>query len=87
MSVEIITLIVNAAGWSLAVYLLKRWADNVGRDLKGLNDKIDEFVNKDDCNKTSGRLDHRDDEIYSKFERLTERVARIEGRAALDTGK
>ena len=63
--------VINTAGWVIAGYCVKRWADTVSRDLKALGTEIRQMVSRAECRDIHNRLD-------AKIDNHGERLAGVE---------
>lgn len=70
--------VINTAGWMIAGYCVKRWADTVSRDLKALGAEIRQMVSVAECRNIHNRLDVRCDEMDAKIDNHGERLAGVE---------
>ena len=70
--------VINTAGWVIAWYCVKRWADTVSRDLKALGAEIRQMVSLAECRGIHNRLNVRCDELDAKIDNHGERLARVE---------
>ena len=70
--------VINTAGWVIAWYCVKRWADTVSRDLKALGAEIRQMVSLDEFRGIHNRLNVRCDELDAKIDNHGERLARVE---------
>ena len=70
--------VINTAGWVIAWYCVKRWADTVSRDLKALGAEIRQMVSLTECRGIYNRLNVRCDELDAKIDNHGERLARVE---------
>lgn len=70
--------VINTAGWVIAGYCVKRWADTVSRDLKALGAEIRQMVSRAECRNIHNRLDVRCDGMDAKIDNHGERLAGVE---------
>ena len=70
--------VINTAGWMIAGYCVKRWADTVSRDLKALGAEIRQMVSLAECRDIHNRLYVRCDEMDAKIDNHGERLAGVE---------
>ena len=70
--------VINTAGWVIAGYCVKRWADTVSRDLKALGAEIRQMISRAECRDIHNRLDVRYDEMDAKIDNHGERLAGVE---------
>ena len=70
--------VINTAGWVIAGYCVKRWADTVSRDLKALGTEIRQMVSRAECRDIHNRLHVRCDEMDAKIDNHGERLAGVE---------
>ena len=70
--------VINTAGWVIAGYCVKRWADTVSRDLKALGAEIRQMVSRAECRDINMRLHTRGDEMDAKIDNHGERLAGLE---------
>ena len=70
--------LINTAGWVIAWYCVKRWADTVSRDLKALGAEFRQMVSLAECRDFRNRLYVRCYEIDAKIDNHVERLARVE---------
>ena len=70
--------VINTAGWVIAGYCVKRWADTVSRDLKSLGAEIRQMVSLAECRDIRNRLYVRCDGMEAKIDNHGERLAGVE---------
>ena len=70
--------VINTAGWVIAGYCVKRWADTVSRDLKALGVEIRQMVSLAECRDIHNRLHARCDWMDAKIDNHGERLAGVE---------
>lgn len=70
--------VINTAGWLIAGYCVKRWADAVSRDLKALGAEIRQMVSLAECRDIHNRLHVRCDKMDAKIDNHGERLAGVE---------
>ena len=70
--------VINTAGWVIAGYCVKRWADTVSRDLKALGAEIRQMVSLAECRDIHNRLYVRCDELDAKIDNHGQRIAGVE---------
>ena len=68
----------NTAGWVIAGYCVKRWADTVSRDIKALGAEIRQMVSLAECRDIRNRLYVRCDGMDAKIDNHGERLAGVE---------
>ena len=81
MSIEILGLIVNATGWLVAGYLVKRFTDSVVSQLKDLQKQAGNCVAKPDCISAVNHIHQRLEEDMAQRMSLVGRISRLEGAA------
>ena len=88
MSIEIASLLINATGWSVAVYFAKRFADSIVQKLNSLQEReqqislqLKDFVTRLDCASAVGRLHQRLDKDDLQVYELGARISKLEGAA------
>ena len=70
--------VINTAGWVIAWYCVKRWADTVSCDIKALMAEIRQMVSRAECRDLHNRLHVRCDEMDAKIDNHGERLAGVE---------
>ena len=74
----VVGVVINTAGWLIAGYCVKRWADTVSRDLKALGAEIRQMVCSAECRDIRNRLYVRCDGMDAKIDNHGERLAGVE---------
>lgn len=81
MSIEIFGLLINATGWLVAGYFVKRFTDSVVLKLEHLQNQAANCVAKPDCISAANRIHQRLDEDMAQRMSLVGRISRLEGAA------